>query len=183
MKKIIALILSALLVLTAFYGCSNSNKDIYIGEGKMTVIRSLVSTNGFLANDVFGANHLPVDVSQTVTHNSRTFAPVVSDKFSSYSQLEALVNSTYTEETAKKLLNEPQKYIDIDGKLYFDLHYAVTENAEYDWSDFNIEFQKINDDGSYLFKVKLKKTNGFNSTVKINVSDTDGVIRLCEFYS
>lgn len=183
MKKTAAIIFSFLMILTLCFGCSNSDNKVYIGEGKMTVIRSLISTNGFLANEVFGENHLPVDALQTVQQGAQSFAPVVSDRISTYAELENLVKSTYTEDVAAKLLSEPQKYVDIDGKLYFDLQYDVTAEAEYDWSEFETEFKEVNDDGSYLFKVKVKKTNGFNSTFKMNISDTDGTLRLCEFYN
>lgn len=183
MKKLTAILLSALLILTVCVGCSGSDKP-YIGEGKMTVIRSIISTNGFLANEVFGAKHLPVDASKTVTKDSHSYAPVVSDRIATYSQLETLVKSTYTEDVAKRLLTEPAKYVEIDGKLYFDLQYHLNEGeAEYNWSDFEANLKKINDDGSYLFKVKVEKTNGFSSTVKMSVSDADGVIRLCDFYN
>lgn len=183
MKKITVIILSALLMLTLCFGCSSPADDIYIGEGKMTVIRSLISTNGFLANEVFGTGHLPIDATQTVKQGAETYALVVSDRISSYAELENLVRSTYIEEVAAKLLSEPRKYVDIDGKLYLDLHYDTSGDAEYDWSEFEINFKKLNDDGSYLFKVKAKKTNGFNSTVKMSVSDTDGTLRLCDFYN
>lgn len=184
MKKIISLTLLFVLILAVFSGCGSSDKnEVYIGEGKMTVIRSLISSNGFLANEVFGATHLPVDTSKTVTQGSQTFAPVFSEKITTYAELEALVKSTYVEAVADRLLNEPKKYVEIDGKLYFDLQYDQTEKAKYDWSSFESEFKKLNDDGTYLFKVKLKKANGFKTSVKISVSDTDGTLRLCEFYN
>lgn len=184
MKKIISLLLSALLILAAFSGCGNDGKnEVYIGEGKMTVIRSLISTNGLLANEVFGASHLPVDSSKTVTQGGQAFAPVVSEKIKTYSELETLVKSTYIEAVAERLLNEPKKYVEIDGKLYFDLQYDQTEKAKYDWSEFESEFKNLNDDGTYLFKVSLKKSSGFKTSLKINISDTNGTIRLCEFYN
>lgn len=183
MKKITAIVLSALLMLTVCFGCSNSADDVYIGEGKMTVIRSLVSTNGFLVNEVFGTGHLPIDATQTVQQGAETYAPVISDRISTYAELENLVKSTYTEDVAAKLLGEPQKYVEIDGKLHLNLQYAVLAEAEYDWSEFETKLKKVNDDGSYLFKVKVKKTNGFNSSIKISVSDKDGTLRLCDFYN
>ncbi len=182
MKKITAILLSALLLLTVCFGCGNSNNDIYIGEGKMTLIRSLITANGFIADEIFGSGFLAYDASQSVTQGSQTFAPVVSEKISTYAELESLIRSTYVESVAEKLLDEPKKYVEIDGKLYIDLQYARTEEAEYDWSAFETQLQKVNEDGSYLLKVKLKKTNGFKTTLKINVSDEDGMLRLCDFY-
>ncbi len=182
MKKLTATVILMLMLIGISGGCSDT-KDIYIGEGKMTVIRSLISTNDFLANEVFGENHLPVDASNSVTRDSRTFAPVVSDRISSYAQLENLVYTTYTEEVAKKLLTEPEKYIEIDGRLYFDLHYASSEDSEFVSREIETELKKVNDDGSYTFKVKFINTKGFNETLKIKVTETDGAIRLCDFYS
>lgn len=182
MKKITAILISAMLLLTVCFGCGNSDNKIYIGEGKMTVIRSLITANGFIADEVFGSGFLPYDASQSVTQDSRTFAPVVSDKISTYAELETLIRSTYIESVAEKLLGEPKRYVEIDGKLCIDLQYAQAGEAEYDWSVFETKLQKMNDDGSYLFKVKLKKTNGFNTTLKMSVSDSEGMLRLCDFY-
>ncbi len=182
MKRLISLTAIFIVIISSFVGCSGADNKVYIGEGKMTVIRSLIKANGFLANSVIGADHLSVNESEMIIHDSKTLAPVESDIISTYSDLERLVESTYTEDIAKKLLNEPKKYYDIDGKLYFDMQYSESENPKYDWSDFTVEFKNLNDDGSYLFKVSLKKTNGFSTSVKIDVTDKDGVIRLCDFY-
>lgn len=182
MKRLISIAVIFIIIISSFVGCSGADNKIYIGEGKMTVIRSLVTTNGFLANSVIGSGHLPVNESEMIIRDSKTLAPVESDIISTYSDLEKLVDSTYPKEVAQKLLNEPKKYYDIDGKLYFDMQYSESENPKYDWSDFTVEFKKLNDDGNYLFKVSLKKTNGFPVSVKIGVTDKDGVIRLCDFY-
>ncbi|MBQ3006261.1 MAG: hypothetical protein IJD78_01740 [Clostridia bacterium] len=182
MKKLTAILLSVLLLIGICSGCGNT-KDFYIGEGKMTVIRSLISTNDFLANEVFGENHLPVDASETLTRDTRTLAPVVSDIFSTYAELENLVYTTYTEDVAKRLLSEPEKYVEIDGKLYFDLHYSVQQKTEYVRRDFETELKKVNDDGSYTFKVKFINPKGLDTTAKMNVTEADGTLRLCDFYN
>ena len=185
MKKIISIILALILTATAFSGCTNSEKDtVYIGEGKMTVLRSLVSTNGFIADEIFGSGHLPVDMSKTVTQGNQTFAPVVSDKINSYAELEALLKSVYTEEVANSLLNEPKKYVEIDGALYFDVQFEIPETKKkYDWSEFEIEFEETNEDGGQFFEIKLKKTNGWKSKIDIRVIDVGGMPRLCGFYN
>lgn len=185
MKKVIAIILSLMFVVSAFSGCGNSGKDnVYIGEGKMTVLRSMISTNGFIADEIFGANHLPVDMSKTITQDGCTFAPVVSDRIKSYAELETLLKSVYVEDVVNKLLNEPKKYVEIDGVLYFDLQYALSETeTKYDWSEFEVEFDKTNEDGSQNFEVSLKKTNGWKTKIDITAVETDGMPRLCDFYN
>lgn len=185
MKKIISIILALLLTVTAFSGCGNSEKDkVYIGEGKMTVLRSLVTSNGFIADEIFGSAHLPVDMSKTVTQDNHTFAPVVSDKIGSYAELEALLKSVYTEDVVNTLLNEPKKYVEIDGMLYFDIQYEVSEvEKKYDWSEFEIEFEETDEDGSQIFEVGLKKTNGWKTKIDIQVIDVGGMPRLCGFYN
>lgn len=183
MKKFLSVLLSVLLIFAAFAGCGNSENNVYIGEGKLTVLRSLISTNGFIADEVLGAKHLPVDMSKTISKDNQTFAPVVSDKISTYAELEALLNSVYTEEVANKLLNEPKKYVEIDGVLYFDVQYeqSVTEK-KYDWSEFEIEYDKTTEEGNTVFEIKLKKTNGWKSKIKIETVDVGGMPRLCGFY-
>ncbi len=185
MKKIISFFVSVLLIITVFSGCGNSEKDkVYIGEGKMTVLRSLVSSNGFIADEIFGSGHLPVDMSKTVTQGNQTFAPVISDKIGSYAELETLLRSVYTEEVVNTLLNEPKKYVEIDGILYFDIQYNAAETKkEYDWSEFEIEFEETNEDGSQSFEVKLKKANGWKSKIDIQTVDVGGMPRLCGFYN
>lgn len=185
MKKLISVFLAVLFIFAAFSGCGNAEKDkVYIGEGKLTVLRSLVSSNGFIADEIMGSGHLPVDMSKTVTQDDKTFAPVVSDKIGSYAELEALLSSVYTDDVVNTLLNEPKKYAEIDGALYFDIQYNLTDaKQKYDWSEFEIEFKETNDDGSLTFEVSLKKTNGKRTKIDIQTIDVGGMPRLCGFYN
>lgn len=184
MKKIISVVLVAIFVACSFSGCGETKNEVYIGEGKMTVLRSLVATNGFIADEVFGANHLPVDMEKKITQGNQTYAPVVSDKIGSYAELETLLRSVYTEEVATALLNEPKKYIEIDGVLYFDLQYESTKTKKkYDWSEFEITFDEISENETQLFEVSLKKTNGWKTKLDIETADIGGMPRLCGFYN
>lgn len=184
MKKIISVILIAVLLACTFSGCGEKKDEVYIGEGKMTVLRSLVSTNGFIADEIFGADHLPVDMEKKITQGNQTFAPVVSDKIGSYTELETLLKSVYTEETATKLLNEPKKYVEIDGILYFDIQYENSGNKnKYDWSEFEIKFDKVSENDTQIFEVSLKKTNGWKTKLDIETVDIGGMPRLCKFYN
>ncbi len=184
MKKIISVILVAVLLVCGFSGCGETKDEIYIGEGKMTVLRSLVATNGFIADEIFGTAHLPVDMEKKITQGNRTFAPVVSDKIGSYAELEALLKSVYTEEVATKLLSEPEKYVEIDGVLYFDVQYETSETKnKYDWSEFEIEFDEMSENNTYVFEVSLKKTSGWKTKLEIETVDVGGMPRLCGFYN
>lgn len=184
MKKIISVVLVAIFVACSFSGCSETKNEVYIGEGKMTVLRSLIASNGFIADEIFGANHLPVDMEKKITQGNQTYAPVVSDKIGSYAELETLLRSVYTEEVATALLNEPKKYIEIDGVLYFDLQYESTKTKKkYDWSEFEITFDEISENETQLFEVSLKKTNGWKTKLDIETADIGGMPRLCGFYN
>lgn len=185
MKKSVSILLAVLFIFAAFSGCTGSGKDtVYIGEGRMTVLRSLVSSNGFIADEIFGSGHLPVDMSKKITQGNQTFAPVVSDKIGSYAELETLLRSVYTEDVVNTLLNEPKRYVEIDGILYFDIQYEVLKTEKkYDWSEFETEFDKTNEDGSQIFEVKLKKINGWKSKIDIQIIDVGGMPRLCGFYN
>ena len=185
MKKLVSVLLAVLFIFAAFSGCGNTEENkVYIGEGKMTVLRSLVSTNGFIADEIFGSAHLPVDMSKTITQDNLTFAPVVSDKIGSYAELEALLNSVYTEDVVNTLLNETKKYVEIDGVLYFDIQYEQSETKKkYDWSEFEIEYDKTTEEGNQIFEISLKKTNGWKSKIEIETVDIGGMPRLCGFYS
>ena len=185
MKKIISIILSLLLIASVFGGCGKSESEtVYIGEGKMTVLRALVASNGFIADEIFGSGHLPVDMEKKITQGNQTFAPVVSDKIGSYAELETLLKSVYTEDVVNSLLNEPKKYVEINGVLYFDIQYEALETEKkYDWSEFEIEYDKTDENGNNVFKVSLKKANGWKTKTYITAADIDGMPRLCEFYN
>ncbi len=184
MKKFISIFLLTVMLICAFSGCGETKDEVYIGEGKMTVLRSLIATNGFIADEIFGAAHLPVDMEKKITRGNQTFAPVVSDRIGSYAELETLLKSVYTEEIANKLLNEPKKYVEIDGILYFDVQFENTgSEKKYDWSEFEIEFDDMSENGTMIFEVNLKKSNGWKTKLDIEAADIGGMPRLCNFYN
>ena len=151
-------------------------------ESKKTVLRTLITSNGFLVNNVFVFSHLPVDESKKITNENGTFAPVVSDRIKTYSQLESLVLSTYTEDVAFKLLNEPKKYTEIDGTLYFDMQYSSETEPNYVWTVHEIESEGIADE-KYLFTVTVENSKGRNKKIEVEAIDVDGYLKLCAFYS
>lgn len=182
MKKITALFFFLLFLFSA---CSNSDKTefnesniaSYVGEGEMTVIRTLVSSNAFFVEDVFVADHLPVDTQNTIENSNGTFAPVVSDKIKTYADLESMLRSTYVTATADKLLSEG-RYTEIDGKLYFNMKFDAATDYSLDWSETESE-SVINADGNYEITVTLKSRDQLTLVaVKEN-----GNLRLENIYS
>ncbi len=189
MKKILPLIL---LILIAFAGCSdNSSKgnptmkdsaiENYIGEGTKTALRVLVKSNAFLVEEVFVKNHLPVDADKSLINENGTFAPVISDKVHSYDDLKKTVYSTYTKETADKLLSE-KRYVEIDGKLYFDMKFDTNSGYTVDWSDFETEISLSGED-KYSIEITAKNEKGRKKIINASAVTIDGSIRLENIYS
>ncbi len=180
MKRITAAFIF-ILILFLFSACSGSSgiddAASFVGEGEMTLIRMLVNSNAYLVEEVFVANHLPVDSDKAIETAEGTFAPVVSDKFRTYEDLEKTVYSTYTEEAGQKLLGENAKYAEIDGKLYFNMKYDKASDYSVDWSEPEIS-AKLSEDGKYIIKVKVDGEKFEFSAVNLN-----GNIRLESIYS
>lgn len=178
MKRISAALILVLLLLSACSGGENfDDAASFVGEGEMTLIRMLVNSNAYLVEEVFVANHLPVDENNITETADGTFAPVISDKIKTYEDLEKMVYSTYTAETAQKLLSEPVKYTEIDGKLCFNMKYDEEINYSVDWSEPKIS-AKLSEDGKYMITVKVGVKKFELSAINHN-----GNIRLEDIYS
>ena len=161
MKRTVIVFISLLFILSACGGKeSKENKEnttastiaesevaAFVGEGQMTVLRTLINSNEFFVNDVYVASHLPVDKSAAVNNANGTFAPVISDKIKTYSDLSDMLKATYTAKTAEKILSE-QKYLEIDGKLYESMTNIGTNPT----------------------------VNGSKRTVETNIFDFDGIL-------
>ena len=184
MKKIIALLFCFLFLMTACTGkdekptstFDEANAFSYVGAGEMTAINILVSSNEFLASEVFVDGHLPVDESGLVEHEEGTFAPVASVEISTYEKLKETVYSTYTEETAEKLLNSPAKYAEINGRLYFNMKYDAPSQGKASNETPEVSAE-ISPDGKYVVTVKYGKEETLMSAV-----ETDNGIRLENIY-
>lgn len=184
MKKIFALLFCFLFLLTACSGkeekpnstFDESNAVSYVGAGEMTAINILVNSNEFLSADVFVDGHLPVDESGLIENEQGTFAPVASVEITTYAALKEMVYSTYTAETAEKLLNSPAKYAEINGKLYFNMKYD-TPSQSAEASEAPEISAEISADGKYSVTVKY----GSEETVMVAV-DTENGIRLENIY-
>ncbi len=184
MKKIIAILFCFLFLMTACTGkeekptstFDESNAFSYVGAGEMTAINILVSSNELLSSKVFVDGHLPIDESGLLETEEGTFAPVASVDITTYAKLEEMVYSTYTQETAEKLLNSPAKYADINGRLYFNMKYDAPsqENASDEAPEVSAE---ISPDGKYVVTVKYGKEEILMSAV-----ETDNGIRLENIY-
>ena len=181
MKKIIAAAICIALLLT---GCSFKPDALdanYVGEGQMTVLRYLIKSNGFLVEDVFVESHLPTESGKDITNENGTFSPVVSDQIGTYADLVTAVESTYTKETAEKILSQSDRYAEIDGKLYFNTKYAESDAEDYDWDKTDIKVISVAD-GTYELEVSVKKVHGLNQKFTVKAVTVDGDIRLEDMF-
>lgn len=189
MKRII-LIFTCILFL--FAGCSGSgdntdttSRDVfatnYVGEGQLTVLRSLIYSNALFVEEVFVEDFLPADTDKAVSDKSGTFAPVVSDKFDSYEDFVKSLHATYTDEAAEKILTEFDMYKDIYGKLYINTKAKKTSAENYDWNNPVI---KVNSaaDGTYNIEITVKTEKGSDYSFEAKAVTVDGNIRLENIY-
>ncbi len=186
MKKIAVAMICMMILLT---GCSTktvineSNIGSYVGAGELTVINTLVKSNGFFVEEVFTAGTLPYDATNKIETENGTYAPVTSELFETYADFEKKIRSTYTEKASEEILLK-DKYANIDGKLYFNLAYETdtTEKYTLDWSNAEVE-ATINADGLYEITAKVKGNAGLKKEVLLLASNENGNIRLTELYS
>lgn len=189
--KRFALIFACILFL--FAGCSDSGgdaektskKDVfatnYVGEGQMTVLRSLINSNALFVEEVFVEEFLPADTNKAISDKNGTYAPVSSDKFDSYEKFIQSVNSTYTDEAAKKILAEFDMYKDIYGELYLNTKSSKVKAKNYDWSSPVIEVVTVSE-GTYELEVTVKTEKGKDHTFEVKAVTVDGNIRLENIY-
>lgn len=175
LKRIISLFSAVLLLFCA--GCSSkpSEKEInnYVGEGMMTNFKLLFSENEYFVNEVFVNSHLPIDASKTVAKDGKSYAKVVSDRYDSYSALEAAVKSVYSEAAAEKLLKEKSFYADINGELYFDIG---SDFERLEGPTWNIEKAKTISvgEGEYVFSIPCKiKGKSTDSQFKVILDNNE----------
>ena len=186
MKKVI-LIFSCILLL--FAGCSNSEKNSgkdvfatnYVGEGQLTVLRSLINSNALFVEEIFVEDFLDAETDKAITDKSGTFAPVESGIFNTYEELKQSVYETYTEEAAKNILAEFDMYRDIYGKLYINTKAKKINARDYDWSNPEI---KVNSaaDGTYNMEITIKTEKGKDYVFEAKAITVDGNIRLENIY-
>ncbi len=189
MKKIFILALCLVLLLTACsekgdtYKPTELNEDnyaSYVGAGEMTLINILVNSNAEFVNEVFKKNHLPIDEKSTIQKGADSFAPVVSDKYKTLADLKEHLSSIYMEKSVDNILNNPPQYVDIDGKLYFNMKYAESD-YHVDWSSPAVS-ASINDEGKYEIIITVKDKNGNDYTVTGHATAENGSLKLENFY-
>ncbi len=189
MKKVFAVLFSFLFILS-FCSCKDNNAtkieegdlEAFVGAGEITMLNTLVNSNAFFVENVFVANHLPIDAKNLITNEQGTFAPVISEEIKTFTDLKNKLNSTYTEEVVQKLLNSPAKYTEINGNLYFNMAYDKETEPSSDWSNPEIS-AKISEDGKYVITVNVKDSSGKESTLTISASNINGNIKLDNIYS
>ena len=190
MKRTVIIFISLLFILSACGGKeSKENKEnttastiaesevaAFVGEGQMTVLRTLINSNEFFVNDVFVASHLPVDKTAAVNNANGTFAPVISDKIKTYADLSDMLKATYTTKTAEKILSE-QKYLEIDGKLYFNMKYDAESDYKLDWSNFDFKVKSVTDE-EIVLDISVKDSKGKTVTLTATAVNENGNLRL-----
>ncbi len=129
LKKIIAFFMCLALALT-FTGCKAEElrPEEYISEAALTQCRIKVMANQRFYNDVFVLGHLKVDEGKKFKKDGKTYAPVVDGLYHSYQDLKNDLDQTYTNDCVDKILKTYDCYIDIDGKLCFDMSFS--DNVE-----------------------------------------------------
>ncbi len=182
MKKIIALIFCLLFLFTACSDKTEINKDnyaSYVGAGEMTLINILVNSNAKFVKDIFVANHLEVDEAKTVKNSNGSFAPVISEKYKTLADLKAHLESTYTKEAVNSILSDG-KYIDIDGKLHFNIKHAKSD-YKLDWSNPEIS-ANIDAEGKYIISITVKDEKGKKAEIEACAISENGNLRLENIY-
>lgn len=171
MKKIFAAFLCAVLL---FGGCAkNGGKERLpdgerydpeknVGEGLQTFINILVRSNIYLVEDVFVASRLPTDASAVLSNEDGVFAPVVSETITSYAKLKETLLEIYLPETVEAILNEPKQYVEIDGKLYFNMKYDKKPPYSVDWSDYSTRSERSGDD----YEITIESADGKKFNVR-----------------
>ncbi|MBR4452409.1 MAG: hypothetical protein IKS39_11280 [Clostridia bacterium] len=163
MKRII----SALSVLFLIFGLASCGQkevtpETYIGEGAKIQFRMLVDANQKLYNDVFVLGRLECDEGKAIEKDGVRWAPVIDKTYPSYTMFVENIKGIYTEECAKKLLEDYDFYGEIDGvfcrkvsgdELPGDTKWVRDTEKE--------PVIKANDDGSFTAEYRLvsdKKT-------------------------
>ena len=190
MKKIILITVCMMLLLTACSskGESDTTKvpqttapsfDMYVGEGTLSTLRSLVRMHGELETNVFVKNHLPVDASGVFELDGAAYAPVNGGSVATYGELCYLVESTYTSEDAEFILNNSPIYAEIDGKFCFNMACEPLFSGDYayDWSSFEIEPTSVSDE-KIVFDVTVNDYMGKELTISMTAVSVDGNWRL-----
>lgn len=190
MKRFVLIFLSILFL---FSGCAGNGEsknesttvDIfspnYVSDGQKTALMTLISTNAMFVEDVFVENFLPFDESRTISDESGSFAPVNSEIFKTYEELSQAIYETYTNESAKKILDEFNIYRDIYGVLYINTKADSVKAKNYDWSNPEIEIIAASE-GTYQFNVTVKTEKGKDFVFEAKAVTVDGNIRLENMY-
>lgn len=187
MKRTVILLICLVFILSACGGketekntsastIAQSQADTFVGEGQMTVLRTLINSNAFFVNEVFVESHLPVDKTASFSNESGTFAPVVSERIKTYSDLSDMLKATYTAQVAEKILGE-QKYAEIDGKLCFNMKYDTAGGNGLDWSNFDFKVKSVSNE-SIVLDITVKDSNGKAVNLTATAVNENGNLRL-----
>lgn len=132
MKRIIALAAVIMLFFTAC-GKDEFDPETYISPGQLSRYGMMVDTNQMMYNDVFVLGHLDIDESAVFKKDGKTYAPVKSDIYKSYDILKGVLETVYTDECVKDILETYDFYKDIDGVLCYDMSDADNTRTGTKW--------------------------------------------------
>ena len=180
---------SGFVVTAEIYGeCESAAKEL-VGAN-YEVIRLFV-TEGLPLKSVYGKDPEPIDGAYEVK----------SDRYTEYSQIEALVKGIYTDEAADEILKRTriskndavvaiQPYSDhnINGAVFLGLNtqFAVDENYKTDWSNCFIMVDPQSEDKCrvtvYVNGISAEEAESHpESVLKVNMNKTANGWRLTEF--
>ena len=87
-----------------------------------------------------------------------------------------MLKATYTTKTAEKILSE-QKYLEIDGKLYFNMKYDAESDYKLDWSNFDFKVKSATDE-EIVLDISVKDSKGKTVTLTATAVNENGNLRL-----
>ena len=146
--------------------CESAASDLL--SANYEIIRLFV-TEGLPVKKVYGSTVEPIDGAYIID----------SDKYTEYSQIEALVNSVYTTAVAEKILKETELSVDgatmaiqiyadhnINGDVFLGMNTQFFADSNYtaDWSNLNTEPYYVLSIGTYWTREEAESVlRGFQS--------------------
>ncbi|MBQ4245132.1 MAG: hypothetical protein II702_09475 [Clostridia bacterium] len=167
MKRIVSLLLALVLVASSaavFTSCSGKDKvvegEFYVGEGMMTMLRLLVSSDLEIVQNIAVHSKLKTDDKGIVTD----------EKINTYETLDTLFKSVYSADKAEKLIKSAG-YSDSDGKIKLGSSKCRDKGTTYDPESIEIQvFSKT--DTTCEFTAKVAKTSAKGKTKDVEIDFT-----------
>lgn len=172
-KKITSLVLVGAMAF-AFCACGNANDSKKSENGENTsvtqietksneftedILKGLVKENLHCMLDIFELKALK---HEEVAKEGTTFCLVDSTEFKDYADFENYVRSVYCKTEADRLLTSfplegKPKYVNVDGKLYFDTARMTGKGYYVNWDNYTFTIDSKTED-KCEFTLKAKET-------------------------